>query len=338
MQKKNPSAKALATVDLSSLPPLATETVTPDYFVRHYKEIIVMYIANGRPSPDTLRSRYSNIDQFIAWCVDNKIHPLAFREYQMRIYLTYINGLGYKKDSVALKLVSLRCFFNAAQKMGLIAENPCRDIHMGWEVRNDTAATFFTPEQLYKIINVWHDESNDFLRWRNTAVVYLMAVEGLRNVEVCRMNREDVDWDIGSIYIHGKGHDRQIFPCYDTIDALKNYLAAAPSPKVDNDGTTPMFLSFSNSHQGGRISRGGLRFIMNGALAAVGMKKDGLSCHVLRHSCGTNLYAAEKDLRLVQEVLGHRDPKTTARYSHVQDRVNRRATRAITPRPASEET
>ena len=262
-----------ASVDLSTLPPLSTEAVTPDYFVRHYKEIIVMYIANGRPSPDTLRSRYSNIDQFIAWCIEKQIHPLAFREYHMRIYVTYLNGRGYKKDSVALKIVSLRSFFNAAQKMGLIDENPCRDIHMGWETRNDMSVLFYTPEQLYKIIDVWHDEPNDFLRWRNTAVVYLMAVEGLRNIEVCRMNREDIDWDVGSIYIHGKGHDRQIFPCYDTFDALKQYLAAAPAPNVDAAGTTPMFLSFSNAHQNGRLSRNGLRFIMNKALSAAGMKK-----------------------------------------------------------------
>ena len=327
MNKKN----SLQPINYDNLPPMNTETVTPDYFVRHYKEIIIMYIANGRPSRDTLIGRYSHIDQFIAWCIEQKIHPLNVKEYHIRIYLTWLHGQGYKKDSVSVKLVALRSFFNAAKKINVTEENPCGDIHMGMSFRSDAAASFFTPAELFKIAKVWQTESNDFLRWRNTAIMYLMGVEGLRNIEIHRMNREDVDWDIGSIYIHGKGHDRQIFPCAETFDALKNYLAASPPPKIDGESVTPMFLSDSNHNVGGRISRNGIRFIMDNALRAVGLKKKGISCHVFRHSCGTNLYAAEKDLRLVQEVLGHRDPKTTARYSHIHDRATRRATHAIIP-------
>lgn len=55
----------------------------------------------------------------------------------------------------------------------------------------------------------------------------------------------------------------------------------------------------------------------------------GLSCHVFRHSCGTNLYAETKDLRLVQDTLRHRDPKVTARYAHLTGRLEHRSTSVI---------
>ena len=55
-------------------------------------------------------------------------------------------------------------------------------------------------------------------------------------------------------------------------------------------------------------------------------------CHVFRHSCGTNLYAATKDLRVVQETLRQRDPKVTARYAHVQQRMDKRYTSSIVPK------
>ena len=321
-------------VDMDYLPPMTEEAekVTPDYFVRHYREIIVMYIANGRPSKDTLAANYSHIDQMIRWCIAQNFHPLSMKEYHVRIYMTWLNSQGYKKDSVAVKLVCIRTFFRAAQKLGLIAENPCADIHMNSAFAFDTAANFFTPAQLFKILKAFDAEKSDFTRSRSVAIMFLMGVEGLRNVEVHRMNREDVDWDIGSIYIHGKGHDRQIFPCGDTMKAIKEYLSFAPPPKKTESSATPMFLSDSHFNVGGRISRNGIRFIMDKAIRAVGLKKKGVSCHVFRHSCGTNLYAAEKDLRMVQEVLGHRDPKTTARYSHVQDRMTRRSTGAIVPK------
>ena len=326
----------LQTIALNELPPVETEAVTPDYFVRHYKEIIVMYIANGHPSNDTLKGRFSNIDQFIAWCIKQRIHPLSLKDYHVRMYMAWLAGQGYKKDTVTVKLVSLRSFFFAAVKMGLIENNPCEDIHMSMSFGSDEAANFFTPEDLFRIAEVWKGERINFLRWRNTAIMYLMGVEGLRNIEVHRMNREDINWRTGSIYVRGKGHDRRIYPCRETLAAIKNYLADSPRPKSDGLDSTPLFLSHSNSNVGGRISRNGIRFVMDKALRAVGLKKKGISCHVFRHSCGTNLYAAEKDLRLVQEVLGHRDPKTTARYSHIHDLATRRSTGAIIPQPPKE--
>ena len=203
----------LSTIDFSNLPPMESQAITPDYFVKHYKELVVMYIANGRPSRDTLNGHFSHIDQFIAWCIAQKIHPLSVAEYHMRVFLTWLGSEGYKKDSAAMKIVAIRAFFNAAKKMGLIDNNPCQDIHMGASFSADSAAYFFTPHDLFNIEKVFLAEEKEFLRWRNISIMYLMGVEGLRNVEVHRMNREDVDWVIGSIYIHGKGHDRQIFPC-----------------------------------------------------------------------------------------------------------------------------
>jgi integrase/recombinase XerD len=39
--------------------------------------------------------------------------------------------------------------------------------------------------------------------------------------------------------------------------------------------------------------------------------------HLLRHTALTRLYDDTKDIRLVQDVAGHEDPKTTAIYAHV---------------------
>lgn len=308
--------------------------ITPDYYVLHYKEFIPMYISKGRPSEDTLSTYISSINQFLNWCRLSNAHPLSLKDYQLRMYQRILTENGYKDDSIAVKIIAVRLFYEVAFKMKLIEENPCRDIVTASSFAQDEMIRYYTNEQIKAICDYFKEEDDEFVRLRGILAVYLMAVEGLRCVEVHRANREDINFELGIMQIHGKGHGRQIYPCDDTLNLIKDYINVCPEiSKIGKEGNvTPLFLSNAKFVRYKRISRDGLRFILNKALRACGIKMEGSSCHILRHSCGTNLYAAKKDLRLVQDVLGHRDPKTTARYAHLHNRLSNRGTADIAPK------
>lgn len=332
------SEVALATPHTFSDVPATSVTasvMSKDYFVAHWHEILPRYIGHGRPSADTMVHYTSYITQFFDWCAALGRHPMDVTDFEMRGFLEWLYGQGYKDDTIAVKLVAIRRLFNAAERLHLIIDNPCQDLYVP-NATPDELIHFFTPDQLYEICAFYGENDDAFLRERNIAIVYLMGVEGMRTVEVHRMNREDIDMDMNSIFVRGKGHDRRIFPCDETMAHLRAYLDACPA-KVAKDGAfTPMFLSDSRANKFGRLARNGIRYIINQALVEAGFKRPGVSCHALRHSAGTNLYAATKDLRLVQDTLGHRDPKTTARYAHVQERLKNRRTAAIVPRRGEE--
>lgn len=316
---------------------LDVQEITPEYFIAHYPEFIQRVIAKGNPSSDTMRHYCNQIDFFIRWCLANQRNPLALNEYQLLMYREFLLNRQYKPDSIQVMLVAVRAFYAAAKKIELIKVNPAAEVDAPPAGNSGTALLhFYTPQQMNEIVHAFDEDKNPFTRNRNKLILYLMGVEGLRNIEVHRACVEDINFEARAIMIRGKGARGRlepIYPCDETFDILAEYLKAIPTDrKIKKDGVlTPLILSSSNRNLLGRISRNGLRSIMNKALETCDLKHPGYSCHVFRHSCGTNLYKETKDLRLVQDVLRHRDPKVTARYAHVADRLTKRHTSKLVP-------
>ena len=211
---------------VEAVPTAVASVMSPDYFLAHWQEILPRYIGHGRPAFDTMVHYTSYINQFFDWCAAIHRHPMEVTDYEMRGFLEWLYGQGYKDDTIAVKLVAIRRFFAAAERLHIIAENPCQDIYVP-NATPDELIHFFTPDQLYEICAFYGENEDAFLRERNISIVYLMGVEGMRNVEIHRMNREDIDMDVNSIFVRGKGHDRRIFPCEETMAHLRAYLAAS---------------------------------------------------------------------------------------------------------------
>lgn len=51
--------------------------------------------------------------------------------------------------------------------------------------------------------------------------------------------------------------------------------------------------------------------------------------HTLRHSYASNLLAQEVDIRIIADLLGHKDLRTTMRYTHVSDELKRDAVKSL---------
>lgn len=129
--------------------------------------------------------------------------------------------------------------------------------------------------------------------------IALAGTGGLRRGEVVRARREDLERDLTgwSLRVVGKGGHVRLVPLTDEIAGMVQACRPGflfPGP---NGHLTP-------GHLAKRVSR---------------ELPDGYTMHTLRHRCGTEAYRATKDLRAVQELLGHAKPETTAIYTAASD-------------------
>jgi len=101
------------------------------------------------------------------------------------------------------------------------------------------------------------------------------------------------------------------------------YLTALRGSGFDSMVDSPLLINLSNYGRGERLSRRGIRQVVDKYLQAANLKyMEGrtLSAHSLRHTAGTLALRNGASLRQVQDLLGHADPRTTAIYAHVGDR------------------
>lgn len=288
-------------------------------------------VANGDARPDTIATYLSHLNHWLTWCRVNKIDPGHPSPAAVKGFRKELVQSGAAHATISLKITTVRRFYDGAVSRGLLEANPVKDIKAPRKRTADAeiikCLTAGEAERLFESIPLDHRLKN----MRDRAMAALMTLEGLRRIEICRANVEDIEeTESGTrILVHGKGKDGYIYPREDTVACIRDYLIQRGDVDSDKDGE-PIFVSLGKTGRlGGRISRIGLSKWMDVMLLKAGISKKGRACHALRHTCGALLYQATRDVKVVQETLRHASIAMAAKYSHVQDRGKARYTQQI---------
>lgn len=174
-------------------------------------------------------------------------------------------------------------------------------------VRVNKEMLYLTEEEIEEFISAATQPTRGYKkinRFRNVAIMETLAVTGLRNSELCSLNRTSIKDNTFTVI--GKGNKERIgFISDQALASIDKYLA------MRTDREPALFLTNS----GKRIRTGTIREVFAIACRKSGM--DGVHPHTFRHSYATHLLKKRVDIRYVKEFMGHTNLDTTARYTHV---------------------
>lgn len=218
-----------------------------------------------------------------------KVHPNLLRvTYDDLVdYLTDGRRKALKPESRKSIRSSLRSFYAWAYKRGLIKVDPAYPLEAIKVPHAEPRKA--TDDQVTANLDAMSD--------RDRAVVLLARLGCLRRAEIANLPRSARRGRI--LIVHGKGDkDRTV-----------------PLPPQLADALTALEVGDSEFYFPGR----GDRPISPETVWRVVREHVGINTHALRHAGATAAFRSTRNIRAVQELLGHTNVATTQRYVHVDE-------------------
>ncbi|PAT01547.1 tyrosine recombinase XerC [Candidatus Izimaplasma bacterium ZiA1] len=242
-----------------------------------------------------------------------------------RFYVTSLYN-QYSAKSIARKISSLRSFYNFLVKEDILVENPFLDIEL--PKKEKKLPKFIYPDEieaLFKSIDI-----STHLGKRDYVIFEFLYGTGVRVSELCAILLKDIDFDMQTVLIHGKGKKDRYIPIHSNLSVLLQEYILTTRAELKKHNQNPTNFLFLNN-RGSNLSDRGVRLIVNRIMDNSNETLN-ISPHTLRHTFATHLLNNGADLRSVQELLGHSHLSSTQIYTKVSKETLRDSYMSAHPR------
>jgi integrase/recombinase XerC len=224
----------------------------------------------------------------------------------VRVFAAREHAGGLGPRSVQRRLSAVRGFFNYLLRERVVSSNPALDVRAPKAPRRLPGT--LDVDQLNQLLDI---PAENALAIRDRAIMELFYSSGLRLDELENLDGPQLDLADRTVRVTGKGRKVRIVPVGRKADeALRLWLRERGALASPDEAA--LFVG----KNGRRLKHRAVQLRI-----AHWARRKGLPGHVhphlFRHSFATHLLESSKDLRGVQELLGHADISTTQIYTHL---------------------
>lgn len=231
----------------------------------------------------------------------NELKPASVRHY-----VATAHGKGLGGRTIARQLSALRSFYTYRLKHDFSQHNPAKDIRPPKD--NQPLPATLDPEEVARLLDSRGDSA---LIRRDLAIFELFYSCGLRLAELTGLDLNQLDLREGMVRVTGKGRRTRDLPIgAKAVEAMKRWMEVRAQWLQGEEQA--VFLS----QRGQRLSPRTIQDRLKKLALNAGVSRNCYP-HMLRHSFASHMLESSRDLRAVQELLGHADISTTQIYTHL---------------------
>lgn len=247
-------------------------------------------------SANTKEDYLRRLPVFLEFVKSNGLNINTYIEFKK-----YLGTLPYYSISTKNKyLATARIFLKELNRIGKLPQDITQNIK-SFKQSHKHKKDGINSEEMDKIMTAVAKMPEDKNSIRLKAILSLLALQGLRQVEIVRLDVKDLDLVSKTAFVLGKGRDdkEQINLHPETVKALKEYMDYC---KV-KDGA--LFVSTSGNARNNRLTTRSIRAIVKDLLNSLGIEK---TTHGFRHYFTTTLIKTYKgDLTEVSRYTRHKN-------------------------------
>jgi len=296
-----------------------------DGFDRSHKDTLASHIDRWLEklemrnySVRTLSMNKGALNQFVEWREARDLKdPTMITKPQLESYQRYLwrfkksNGKPLSVNTQRQRLGAIQRLFSHLTKNDFIVANPASDLDLPRKPYRDLPRGL-SRDEVNEVMNI--PDISDPLGIRDRAMLETLYATAIRRTELIRLDLKDVDIKAKTVHIRkGKGGKSRLVPIGGTAVYWASRYLEATRDRLAIDHTEQAFFI---TGYGERFSSGYLGRWMKKLLVRAGITKEGC-CHLLRHSCATQMLENGCDIRLIQQMLGHSSLETTSIYTQV---------------------
>lgn len=241
------------------------------------------------------------------------------RGFNRNSFLEFKRSLAERTDlAVATKnkyLATAKIFLKEANRQGFLPADITQNIKTFSQSKKHKRDGL-NDEEMSKLTTAIKELPETPTNARLKAILSLLVFQGLRQVEIIRLDVRDIDFISKTAFIQGKGRDDKepIYLHPETIKAIQGYL------KGNRIADGALFTSQSNNNKNQRLTTRAIRDIVKKTLNDLGIEK---TTHGFRHYFTTTLIKTYKgDLLEVAQYTRHKSLEMLQVYN---DNINRKA-------------
>lgn len=281
---------------------MSSLTCTIDEFINHLA-------SERRLSIHTQRNYQRDLQSAANWLQQQQLDWPQLDEHSVRQLVAYWHKQRLANSSIQRHLSALRTFYTWMLRCQRVRDNPVASIRapkQGKRLPQD-----LNVDRLNQLLQPQQGASD--LTCRDLAMMELFYSSGLRLSELVSLDITDIDVDAASLRVTGKGNKQRLLPITAiAIKRLQSWLTLRQSWLNANANCSAVFISRRLT----RISPRNVQLRLKQLATQQGLDSQ-LHPHMLRHSFATHLLESSRDLRAVQELLGHANLSTTQVYTHL---------------------